>query len=63
MSFSPFRNRRKNFLSKAISKLDLNVASPEKRAKISPLMQELSKTKFSAFIKEIKKWEKGDGGV
>lgn len=63
------RDARKNVLKAAISKLDLNIASPEKRAKISQLMQELSKTKFSAYeakkalVQEIKKWEKGGGGV
>lgn len=61
------RDVRKNVLEKTISRLDLNVASPEKRAKISQLMQELSKTKFSAYeakealIKQIKAWEKGGG--
>jgi len=63
---SSFGNRevRKNVLSGAISKLGLNGASPQKRAKISTLMQELKTSKFSAYeakkalLKERKKWEK-----
>jgi len=45
LSLRAFGNRevRKNVLSRTISALDFNVASPEKREKICQLMQELSK--------------------
>lgn len=46
-SFGNREVRKKVFFT--ISKLDLNVASPEKRAKISQLMQELKTSKFSAY--------------
>lgn len=53
----------------AISKLDLNYASPEKLLKIRQLMEELSNTAVptsrakNALLKVLKEWEKGDGGV
>ncbi|KAL2505785.1 Uncharacterized protein Adt_21406 [Abeliophyllum distichum] len=61
---SSFGNRkvRTNVFQGAISKLDLNVASPEKRKKIRELINELSRTKFSAYeAKEALVKEMGEG--